>query len=398
MPKVVLISDKLPPHFGGMESHGYEFIKYFSQNKSWELSSAITFKPEEVPDPCPSIQTNESALLCKYVKPVLTSKSLKHIDELIRAFEVENIRPGDIVFFNSIWWIKVFDQLKKEIPDIKLYLRSGGNDLLQSNILEKGITLDERRHYVVEQVNNYVDTLIVNSNYSLDAFKKIGVKDEIMLKLTGGVDVSRFQPVINKQDIKKSLGVSADVPLIIGAGRLIPFKGFYSSVGVLAELGNMPFQYLFVGDGPEKDNIQRAISKNHLEDKVHMYGSANFMNIHQLYQAADIYFHFPINWVREVQGGSYVHTETMGRSFIEAAACGIPSLGSIVGGVPEVIQHGKTGYLAKENGTQQAVKYLTQLIEDKDLRIRMGSNARALAISNFSWNILFDAYIQNSTR
>jgi len=398
MSKVVLISDKLPPDFGGMESHGYEFIRYFSQNKKWKLSSALTFKPEEVPDSLSIAQTTDSALMNNYVKPTLTFESTKNIGELIRELATENIQSEDIIFFNSMWWIRVFDQLKKELPDVKLYFRSGGNDILQSNIVGKGNTLNERRKYAVEQINNYVDTLVVNSEYSLNAFKKLGIKNEIMLKLTGGVDVSRFQPVADKRNMKKSLGVSADVPLIIGTGRLVPFKGFYSAIEALATLNNLPFQYLIVGDGPEKDSIQQAITKNHLENKVHMYGGANFLDIHNLYQAADIYFHFPIKWIREVQGGNYVHTETMGRSFIESSACGIPSLGSLVGGVPEVVQHGKTGYLAKEKNIQQVAKYLTELIEDKDLRIKMGTDARINAISHFSWDVLFEAYMQNDTR
>jgi glycosyltransferase involved in cell wall biosynthesis len=77
--------------------------------------------------------------------------------------------------------------------------------------------------------------------------------------------------------------------------------------------------------------------------------------------------------------------ETLGMSTIEAMASGLPVITTPVGGVPEVVEHGKTGLLVKPGDTDELVKAIIRVLEDKDLRLLMGQAARKRAVELFSW-------------
>jgi glycosyltransferase involved in cell wall biosynthesis len=77
--------------------------------------------------------------------------------------------------------------------------------------------------------------------------------------------------------------------------------------------------------------------------------------------------------------------EALGISLIEAAACGLPAVGSRTGGIVDVIEEGETGFLVEPGDARQLTEALSVLLADEELRVRMGRQAARVARSRFDF-------------
>ena len=82
------------------------------------------------------------------------------------------------------------------------------------------------------------------------------------------------------------------------------------------------------------------------------------------------------------------NTESLGVTTIEAMACGLPCVGSEVGGIPETIAEGETGFLVPPADPAKLAETIGRLLRHDELRTRMGRAARDRAIQSFSWSSL----------
>lgn len=123
--------------------------------------------------------------------------------------------------------------------------------------------------------------------------------------------------------------------------------------------------HVIVGDGPERERIERLAGELGVEDRVLMVGSVRPMSeeLFDLYSAAEVFLLLS-------------RREGMGNVFVEAGAFGLPSIGAREGGVPEVVADGETGFLVGVKYPDEAAEMLDRLWGDDGLRIAMGSRAR----------------------
>jgi glycosyltransferase involved in cell wall biosynthesis len=78
--------------------------------------------------------------------------------------------------------------------------------------------------------------------------------------------------------------------------------------------------------------------------------------------------------------------ESFGVSVLEASACGKPVVVSDVGGLPEVVDNGQTGIIVESKNSDQLVDALMTLINNPDLRKKMGDAGRSKVMRDFSWD------------
>lgn len=84
--------------------------------------------------------------------------------------------------------------------------------------------------------------------------------------------------------------------------------------------------------------------------------------------------------------------ESFGLSALEAMSCEVPVIGTNAGGLPEVVEHGHTGWLAEVGDVKSMAERGKQLLSDKHLRRKMGQNARRAAIEKFHQDKIVDMY------
>ncbi|PDO11672.1 MAG: N-acetyl-alpha-D-glucosaminyl L-malate synthase BshA [Candidatus Reconcilbacillus cellulovorans] len=130
----------------------------------------------------------------------------------------------------------------------------------------------------------------------------------------------------------------------------------------------MPARLVLAGEGPELSVVCSLIRERGLEDRVLYLGKRD--DVAQVLSLADVLL-LPSE------------KESFGLVALEAMACGVPTVGSRTGGLPEVVVHGETGFLAPVGDTDAMASYVIRLLEDRDLYRRMSRKAIDVARSRF---------------
>lgn len=183
-----------------------------------------------------------------------------------------------------------------------------------------------------------------------------------------GVDLEAYHP--NKRQLAANTGYRARLGahghIIIGfVGRLAAEK----QVQRFAELFGLPnVSFLIVGDGPERANLEKLFRYQ----KVEFTGKLTGPELAIAYASMDIFVHCGTE-------------ETFGQTIQEAQATGLPVVAPARGGPRFLIDSGVTGFLVNpdlENSYRQVV---AQLINDSELRLKIGANARQSVLQK-SWS------------
>jgi len=191
-----------------------------------------------------------------------------------------------------------------------------------------------RRARIVKALNRAVRVFSV-----ADALKQyvgaLGVDKDKILVVGNGVDSERFRPIA-KQTARESLGLPADVPVIITVGGLVERKGFHRVMEVLPNL-RLKFpdtRYLIVGgasaEGDWETRLKALAARLKLSDAVHFLGPLPPEDLHVPLSAADVFVLSTRN-------------EGWANVLLEAMACGLPVVTTDVGGNREVVCNEKLG-------------------------------------------------------
>lgn len=132
-----------------------------------------------------------------------------------------------------------------------------------------------------------------------------------------------------------------------------PVKRVGDVVDIFAKVQEkVPSKLLLVGEGPDLPKVQCKIRELGLEEKVLFLGKQD--DIAQVISLADVLL-LPSE------------KESFGLVALEAMACGVPTIGSIAGGIPELVVHGETGFLAPIGDTKRMADYAVQLLSNDAL-------------------------------
>jgi len=164
---------------------------------------------------------------------------------------------------------------------------------------------------------------------------------------------------------------------ILFVGRLIDLKGLDYLIRALAPLiKTFPqIRLTVVGDGPARADWE-SLARKMLGDKATFLGARSPAEIRKLLQTAYI-FSMPSYTVDSGQ------TETFGMVYIEAQAMGVPVVAFRTGGVPEVVDHERSGFLAEEKNYLELSKYISILLSNITLYNKMRIYARKHVEKNF---------------
>jgi len=391
MRDICFLSPKFCGYIGGMETHSYEFAKFFINNPVHPIRSIIT--KNVVDDGIPVARTVHDSTFRETPNPIWTDHLVNPIlsgdfEKDAQAIMGKSNFPETILYLNSPTWLPVSKIIRQKYPSTKIIVRSGGNDIVAAwigNESDKTRKLEESKKYLVNIVNEIVDHFIVNSNYSFQRTLATGIYKNKPVKTIGGVDCESFLP---KKDGEKKNQLT-----IITAARLMKFKGIEYSIEAFKQVStmtNIPLRYIIIGDGPERKRLESLAKES--SENIFFIGAKSIEEMPKHLAEADIFLHMPIHEQRQERGSSYIHTETMGRGLCEAAAAGLPVVTTAVGGIPEIVEEGMSGFIVPERNVNLAAEKLYTLISSSELRQTIGVQARLKAVKNFDWNNIFSAY------
>jgi glycosyltransferase involved in cell wall biosynthesis len=185
------------------------------------------------------------------------------------------------------------------------------------------------------------------------------------------VDIDAFATRINAQLCRISLGIDDGVPIIGIVARLAEVKDhstLFRACKILND-NRIDFRLLVIGDGPLKSNLVKLADSLGLQNTIIFTGTRH--DIPDLLNAMDIFVLSSIS-------------EGISLTLIEAMSCFLPIVATNVGGNPEVIVDGETGFLVPSQNAEALADKLILLMKMPDVRRRMGKAGRARAVKLFS--------------
>jgi glycosyltransferase involved in cell wall biosynthesis len=208
-------------------------------------------------------------------------------------------------------------------------------------------------------------------------FYKIAPEDKIIV-INSGVELEKIKDLSleERQNLKRELGIPEKSFVVGTAGRLEPVKGPEFLMEAAKDiLSNYPQTYfVFAGDGPLRQRLERKAYELGINTNMRFLGWRN--DVTRVISIYDIFVFPSLN-------------EGMGRVLVEAMALGKPVVASNVGGIPDLVTHGKTGFLVPPKNPGQLAKYIQILIEDEGKRKRLGQAGKEMAL-NFKKEIMVE--------
>jgi glycosyltransferase involved in cell wall biosynthesis len=196
----------------------------------------------------------------------------------------------------------------------------------------------------------------------------LGVDPALLSFEPNGIDTEVFRPRERGTDepLRRQLGLAPEVPLVGFVGRLSPEKGpeVFVRAAMMLKARLPDAHAVLIGEGPMREELLGLRRRYGLEDCVHFAGL--WRDMPALYGELDMLV-------------CCSHTEAMPLALLEAMACGLPTVATRVGGVPDIVEHGHTGWLVGAGDFDDIGRCCALLLADADLRRRMGARARERA-------------------
>lgn len=226
----------------------------------------------------------------------------------------------------------------------------------------------------------HADRVIANSEFTRNELIKMDVNPTRIALIYPGVDIARFRPGLACADLRQSVNVTSDGKLILSVGRLSRRKGFDRIIQALPALihTGLNVQYAVIGIGEDQEYLLNLARAHGVAERVHLLGHVSADDLPRWYNACDI-FAMPN---REIHGD----TEGFGMVFLEAAACGKPSLAGIAGGTGAAVLDEETGLRLDGTDGQKIHAALVRLLGDTILAAQLGKNGLTRAVKEFSWD------------
>lgn len=242
----------------------------------------------------------------------------------------------------------------------------------------------DARFAIEEQIVKSADIIIAECPQDKEDLMILYFAQEEKIRIIPcGFDNQEFYP-INKEKIRAELGLKNEDKIIVQIGRMVPRKGVDNVINAVAYLKknkNFDVQLIIVGGEsdeadpvktPEIGKLKQTAINAEVENKVVFTGRRKREQLKYYYNIADVFVTTP--WY-----------EPFGITPLEAMACGIPVIGSNVGGIKYTVIHGKTGFLVPPNEPEILGERLFEILNDQTLVNEFSKNALSYVNEFFTW-------------
>lgn len=191
------------------------------------------------------------------------------------------------------------------------------------------------------------------SSFLADRARRLGVPEDRIAITPNGLDFSDVPQEIDKEKNR-----------VICVGRLSWEKAHnYILEAWPRVLAKFPdARLVFVGEGPERASIEKIIKDKGMGDSVVLTGNLPHKQVLEELAKSEVFVCPSL-------------AEGLGIVFIEAQACGAPPIGTMVGGIPDVIAHEENGLLIEPKNPDQIAAAIIRLLKDKELNTKLTQKA-----------------------
>lgn len=231
--------------------------------------------------------------------------------------------------------------------------------------------------FFVQYALRKADLILATSNNLAEETKKYTTKE--VLQTPFGIDLNRFRPNSSKKVFTKNKIVLGSVK---GLKKIYNHDWSLRYFATLVEKHpDLALRFLLVGDGVEKEALIQLSKELGIESLVTFAGMVPHEVVPDYLGEIDILLNLSSR-------------ESFGVAVLEAAAMKIPAVASNIGGLPEVIQSGETGFLVNYKDKATVISTLEKLIVNSQLRKSMGQKAQIFVAQNYDRNHCIDRMIE----
>ncbi len=190
------------------------------------------------------------------------------------------------------------------------------------------------------------------------------------------IDTELYKPSSEKT-FRKHIAPNGE-KVLVHTSNFRVVKRVTDTIRILEQvIKEVPTKLVLVGDGPDRSECERLCRQLNLCDHVKFLGKQDALV--EILNAADIFL-IPSQ------------SESFGLAALEAMACGIPVVSSSVGGLPELIRHNETGYIAEIGDVERMAKYIVDLLTNERKYELFSQNSRDRAVNVFDKSKVIPLY------
>lgn len=223
--------------------------------------------------------------------------------------------------------------------------------------------------------------------FAVSSFTKKLVERECSLPdgrvhvVNNGVSCREFYPLRPGSKLADRYGTHGRF-VFLSITRLHKYKGVDQAIFAIEQVREEfpEALYLIGGQGPDRARLEQLVAERSLGEHVKFIGTVEQQELLALYNLADCF----VLLSREDRNAPNV--EGFGIVFLEAAACGKPSIAGNSGGVADAVDHGKSGWLVDPLNTNEIAEHMRKLLREPELGKALGEQGRLRAQEQFTWD------------
>lgn len=314
-------------------------------------------------------------------------RGVRYIVEWLRLLNYLRQQKPDVILFGEIRfgfelyflrWLKGRGfRLADVVHDVRMYDTSRGSDT---------ILKEDAAHLArYNEIYNQFDALFVHDRINYDLFLELyDVPAERVTEIPHGTNeiMLEMQPSHSAAQLRELYQLQPDEQVVTFFGTLTKYKGIEDLVRAYPAIQRETGARLVIAGFPAKDvdpEELRAIARaDGMEDKIVWF--LDYVPNEQV---------VPLMQISDVIAMPYRAITSSGVLQI-AGACGKPVVATHVGGLPDVIEDGKSGLLVEPESPAQLAAAINRILRDASLRASMGARARELAETRYSWRYVAD--------
>ncbi len=254
--------------------------------------------------------------------------------------------------------------------DVKIVTTLHGTDI---TVLGYDPSLTAAIRYGIEQSDSVtaVSNALVEQTYDL-------IKPNKDIETVYNFIDERIYHKVDGLSLKEEYGIQEDEKVLIHVSNFRAVKRVQDVVKAFSMIEKrVPSKLLLVGDGPEKTLICQMVKELGLKEKVLFLGKQD--SLEELYSISDLKLLLS-------------QKESFGLVALEAMACGVPCIGTNIGGIPEVIDHGFNGYICSLGDVEDVASKAIPLLQNPQLHKELSDNALNTAKHRFQTSTIVTQY------
>lgn len=321
------------------------------------------------------IHTKAAQLNINYVdvydKYLLDLKCVNHLRQLIRKHKIDLVHAHDDKTLLYGWLLKLMD------PDLQIMYTCHSHANYTRNDFESWIgnlNFLIRNKIRIFLMKKYSKPILTISEDTKNRLIKNTIKKDDIKVLPNGIDCDHWKNERGRPVLRKEFSIKPDEFLIGTVARIAYDKDLPTFFEVAkAVVGQMPnVKFVIVGDGygSELEDARTMVNEMKLDSKIIFTGHRNDL--------LDVYASFDLFLMTSLSEG-------MPNTVLEAMAMGVPVISTNVGGLSELVKHGKTGFLSEVGDYKCLSEYLLSLLKNHELLTQNAIFARIIITEKFSF-------------